>query len=241
MARKFPWLFTALWLTIFVVMVWAGFWQLGRAEEKQVINERLADKQWLMPQTSGEWQQLQPFNRIETWGEYRNTHWLLANQIMDGQVGYFVFTLLHTQSQKWLLVNRGWQAEADLDLQIDGGPQMVRGLIGDWPRPGIQLGEQTLQDSDQQTVTYLPQEKTVALIKQRHCDTKTMPSCEVLPMVLKLDPEMDHGFVRNWQLPRMTVAKHRAYAAQWFTMALVLCLVYGLFIKKHMATKKHAS
>ncbi|WP_223787280.1 SURF1 family protein [Marinicella meishanensis] len=241
MRRRFPWLFTALWLMIFCLMVWAGFWQLGRAEEKRVINERLADKQWLRPQTDAEWQRLQPFNRIETWGEYHPTHLLLANQIIDGQVGYFVFTAMQTQSQQWLLVNRGWQPEAALDLDIESGPQLVRGLIGDWPRPGVQLGEQTIQHQAQQTVTYLPQAPTVNLIKQRHCANQSDTKCEVLPQVLKLDPAMDHGFVRAWQLPRMTVAKHQAYAAQWFTMAVVLCLVYGLFIRKQMTRKQDAS
>jgi surfeit locus 1 family protein len=46
-------------------------------------------------------------------------------------------------------------------------------------------------------------------------------------VILLLDESDEHGFLREWQ-PVYTVSpdKHLAYAMQWFTLALVLLLIY---------------
>ena len=47
------------------------------------------------------------------------------------------------------------------------------------------------------------------------------------PLVLLLDPNDPGGFVRDWKpVYGITPDRHRAYAAQWFTLALVLLLIY---------------
>lgn len=230
--KRFPWIFTALWLAVLSVMLWAGFWQLERAAQKESINERLADEQFQIPQTLKQWQQLVAFNRIRTTGEYLDTHLILDNQIMDGQVGHFIFTVFKTINNQIILVNRGWTDNDKQPLDVITDTQEITALVADWPRPGIQLGEQSVQQQAQQNLTYMPVEKINQLITARHCPLPSGGACAILPQVLKLDPGMAHGFERNWQLPRMTVAKHQGYAAQWFTMSLVLCFVYGLFLKK---------
>ena len=49
----------------------------------------------------------------------------------------------------------------------------------------------------------------------------------LLPLMLLLDPDDAHGFVRDWQaVYGVTPDKHRAYALQWFTLAAVLLLIY---------------
>ena len=49
----------------------------------------------------------------------------------------------------------------------------------------------------------------------------------LLPLVLLLDKADPGGFVRDWKpVYGITPDKHRAYAAQWFTLALVLLLIY---------------
>jgi surfeit locus 1 family protein len=49
----------------------------------------------------------------------------------------------------------------------------------------------------------------------------------LLPVILLLDESDAHGFVREWQpVYDVTPDKHRAYAMQWFTLAVVLLLIY---------------
>jgi len=55
------------------------------------------------------------------------------------------------------------------------------------------------------------------------------------PLVLLLDETDPGGFVREWKpVYGITPDKHRAYAAQWFTLALVLLLIYvGVNTRRH--------
>ncbi len=218
-------------------MLAAGFWQLSRAEEKQLINDRLASGEVNKPTLIQDWQQLKAFDQVEVQGQFVNTHFLLDNQIMEGQVGYFVFTAFNTIDDILLLINRGWTDDDQQNFDLQPRNQTIDALVADWPRPGIQLGEQTINNLNTQHLTYLEQQPTTALLKQRHCQQKGADDCVILSRVLKLDAAMESGFKRQWQLPRMTVEKHRAYATQWFTMSLVLCFIYVIFIRKSYASK----
>ncbi|TDR20573.1 cytochrome oxidase assembly protein ShyY1 [Marinicella litoralis] len=213
-------------------MLWAGFWQLGRAEEKSAINVKMAEAIFKQPVNTDDWEQLSAFDSVAVTGHYANTHFLLDNQIMDGQVGHFVYSAFKTTRGIWLLINRGWVADDQQDFNATGAQVALRGLVADWPRPGVQLGEQVLENQSIQHVTYLPQAQVHGLLKQRLCSVDVGRECAILPVVLKLDPAMEQGYHRKWQLPRMTADKHQAYAVQWFTMSLVLCLIYVVFLRK---------
>ncbi len=222
-------------------MLWAGFWQLRRADEKQDINDRLSAELIKRPLSEQDWQNQKAFDQVKIHGQFSNTHFLLDNQIMDGEVGFFVFTAFKTSEGLWLLVNRGWHDQDGINFDVTEDLMQLKALVSDWPRPGIKLGEQTVLNQNVQHVTYLDSTATIEVLKQRLCEQNSGVGCIILPLVLKLDPTMAHGFKRDWQLPKMTVAKHQAYAAQWFTMSLVLVLVFGIFIKKQFAQNKHAS
>ena len=235
--NSFPWFFTVLWLVILMVMIIAGFWQVRRAEEKQMINDRLASAQANNPRELTDWQTLNAFDEIEVTGQYLDTHFLLDNQIMDSQVGFFVFTAFRTVDGILLLVNRGWSDDDTQNFAVNDDFPKITALVADWPRPGIKLGEQTIKEQAIQHLTYLDEKPTYELLKQRHCRQNHDENCIQTSQVLKLTANMDHGFKRHWQLPRMTVEKHQAYAVQWFTMSLVLCIIYGIFIRKNYANK----
>ncbi len=50
---------------------------------------------------------------------------------------------------------------------------------------------------------------------------------QLQPLVLLLDKDDSFGFIRDWKaVYGVTPDKHRAYAVQWFTLALVLLLIY---------------
>ena len=218
-------------------MVWAGFWQLGRAEEKNAIKQKLSEGQIKQPLTPMDWRAMTAFETTAVTGRYHNMHFLLDNQIVDGRVGFFVLTAFNTENELWLLVNRGWHAEDDTDFNVSSQSVNLNGLVGNWPRPGIQLGDQEIVDSAIQHVTYLPQKPVMSMIKQRLCSQPAVNDCIILPWVLKLNPKEKFGFIRKWQLPRMTAEKHRGYAVQWFTMSLVLCVIYAIFLRKVYASK----
>ncbi|MCW8869128.1 MAG: SURF1 family protein [Proteobacteria bacterium] len=232
---RFPWGFSLLWLAILLVMIWAGFWQMDRASQKEVIRQQMQSGTLVQPQNLTDWQNINNYQAIRTTGHYENMHFLLANQFQEGQVGFHVLTSFLTDDHIRLLVNRGWTASADIDVSVNNNRVNLTGMLSDWPRPGVQLGEQEFKNKTQQQVTYLPQEQTKVFLTQQLCHRH---NCTIFNRVVKLDPEAEAGFVREWQAPMMTAARHRAYAFQWFTMSLALCLIYIYYLRKTYAIKK---
>ena len=233
--HKFPWVFTGLWLSILLVMIWAGFWQLDRAKQKQHIHQQMQSAEIKQPKSWSDWQKINNYQSIRVTGHYHNTHFLLANQFHDGQVGFAVLTAFLTDDEIWLLVNRGWTVSAGIDVSVPENRTELVGMPSAWPRPGVQLGEQVFQDKSRQQVTYLPIDDTKVFMTRHLCQRG---ECDILDRVIKLDAAEEYGFVRDWQAPMMTAARHRAYAFQWFIMSLALCLIYIYFIRKFYAFKK---
>jgi surfeit locus 1 family protein len=59
------------------------------------------------------------------------------------------------------------------------------------------------------------------------------------PLILLLDKDDAFGFIRDWKaVYGVTVDKHRAYAVQWFTLAVVLLLIYISVNSKRISNEK---
>ena len=55
----------------------------------------------------------------------------------------------------------------------------------------------------------------------------------VYPFIIRLDQQQPHGFLRDWPVVSMPPARHYGYAVQWFSMALVVFLIFiSLNLKK---------
>ncbi len=107
-------------MSVLGMLLSLGFWQLDRADQKKVF---LAERQQLMnggemllngltPDDLG----LLKYRPIRFAGHYVGEHqFLIDNQHVDGEVGYFVLTPFKLDgTDKAVLVNRGW-----LPLNVD--------------------------------------------------------------------------------------------------------------------------
>lgn len=106
-----------LTVTVFVILVKLGLWQLHRGEEKALLLAQMESRQALAPLT---FKQLLQKIHLEDVTGYRlsitaspaNAQiWLLDNQVYQGQVGYLAFQALEVEPEKpWLLVELGFIA-----------------------------------------------------------------------------------------------------------------------------------
>ncbi len=236
-AKGFPWLLTVLWLMVMALMLRLGFWQLSRAEEKQVMLDTMN-----LPEPTALTQAIQlentiDFQKVDVWG-----HWIegvqfnLANQFADGKPGFHVYQPMRLFGKYLVLVNRGWVQSENESSPVQG-QQSWKMMRSPWPVPAVQLGEQILSQDAVQTLTYLPQNPVEKWLKQRFCGQDKIKNCIILPFVFKLDASMPDGHHRQWQTNIMPPEKHRAYAVQWFTMATVLLLVLIAYFRKTHASK----
>jgi surfeit locus 1 family protein len=218
---------TLVTLLLLPMLVGLGLWQLERAAWKQgLVDVHEASTQlapvgldWLLE--SGEPATFRP---VRLRGQYDLAHQLLLdNRTYRGHAGYHVLTPLQlADGQSVVLVNRGW-VPTGLDRAVlpelpgPAGPVVIEAVTSLPPEKLFRLGDVEERNEDWPKVV---QQRDLARLEQ-------LLGTRLLPVILLLDESNEHGFVREWQpVYGVTPDKHRAYAMQWFTLALVLVLIY---------------
>ncbi|MCV6624494.1 MAG: SURF1 family protein, partial [Cellvibrionaceae bacterium] len=170
-----------------------------------------------------DWREGLPAARLVTvWGRFApSKYWLLDNQIKRGRVGFDVI-MPFVVGEQVLLVNRGWVAgdpgrrslpEVDTPaghISITGRvyyPHRADGpsLAADWYWPRI-IGHLGLVDMA----------RDIELI-------------QVPRAILRLQQDSPGALLTGWPTVNVSPQKHRAYAMQWFAMALALFLLTAVY------------
>jgi len=225
--RLWPSLVTFLVLPILVSL---GFWQLDRAEQKrekyEQFLERQSDKMINLNQDRNIADKEKDiiWRHISLAGQFdKRTHILLDNQIVKHEPGYLVLSIFKLADvEALLLVNRGWlPAGTDRNVipEIDTPLNEVEliAVATDAPVTGILLGSENIEEINDEIIRVqrIDIEEISELIGQK-----------LLPFIARLEPESDHGFVREWTMPGSGEEKHLGYAFQWFALSLTLLIIY---------------
>lgn len=220
-----------LWAVLLAMLVVAlflrlGQWQLGRAAEKELMAARYEARAGAAPldlpgvlARGGDVDDM----RVRIEGRYDNDRVVfLDNQTRQGRAGFHVHTLFFPAGDRvGILVNRGWIA-ADRDMQRlpSVPPATDTRVAGSLALPShfFTVGEPDYRQRPLR-VSRLEMDKLSQSL-----------GVELRPFVIRLDTASPDGFVREWSpAARLGVppAKHRAYAFQWYSMALA---VVGLLV-----------
>ena len=225
-------------------MLRLGIWQLDRADQKQTILTQsmtrslqapVALTSISSPLNTANIENEHRFLQVYVEGRYLPDQTLfLDNQVVDSKVGYAVITpFVFAESGLAILVNRGWigKAESGNQLPIIETPLEKITLTGRLNNPTEQppLWNESYPVYQDDVWQFLPIDK----IRQE-------TQLDLMPLVLELAPDDDSAsdeLVRRWQtLDDEWVNKHKAYALQWFSMAIVFfiaCLVLVLRSNKN--------
>lgn len=224
---QFDWKLTVLVLILLPVLLRLGFWQLDREAEKLHLQtlyaERQAEQSVPLEQLDAD-EDLQ-YRQIVVTGEYDNEHiFLLDNKIYQGQVGYEVIEPFVTSSTLVVFVNRGWIAQgrdrADLpEVDAINGKVQLRGSV--YVPPGEQL---TLGDI--QPNANWPKVIQSLDVPQLAGFSTGAENPRIFPYSIRLNETTPGVLMRNWTPVSTRAEKHRAYAVQWFAMAVALVLLY---------------
>lgn len=220
---------TLITLVLLPLLLWLAWWQLDRAEQKQALQDRYQRQLSAPPVPLSELSPAAPENRyrrVEVSGEYDTDHQLLLdNQIVDGEVGFHVYTpLLWGEPRQAILVNRGWialgESRARLpDPSLEQESTTLRGRLAQPANPGIRLGESLAEPGWPKVVPYVDYPALAEMLDQ-----------PLVPAVILLDPEAPDGYHRDWQ-PRFGVdpQRHTGYAVQWLALAVTLLILFLVF------------
>lgn len=216
-------------LIVFPVLVSLGFWQLDRAEQREALQEAYETRDQRSPldlnrDAPPERQALTRNARAR--GIYDVDRQLLVdNQMHQRQPGYHVLTPLRLEGRDAaVLVDRGWVPGGDdrgrlPDVAAPDEPRTLRGHVDQGPPTGIRLGGMADGESGWP-------------LRVQYVDFDELEErlgYPLLPVVLRLDPDADHGFVREWgPVYREGYGPDRnyGYAVQWFALAAALMVIF---------------
>lgn len=218
-------------IVVILIMLRLGVWQLDRADVKRDIASQLysrterAPEPFLALQRGLSEAELR-FRNVILDGQFISDKTIFVdNQVVNGSVGYQVYTPFHLASVKQtVLVARGWVAVGDSrdvlpKITTDPTPLTLKGRFN-LPPAQPPLWDDKYAAFDGQRWQYLPM-----------LEVSQQLGLALFPLVVELAPdEVDAAeLVRKWPaIDDQWVAKHQGYAFQWFAMAgafFIACLV----------------
>lgn len=205
--------------------VWLGFWQLGRADEKQALLDQYAIAQKtqieITPQNATS---LPRYQRVTVSGRFDPAHQVLLDNMPShtGQPGYRVLTPFET-SAGWLLVDRGWlplgATRSQLpDITVENDERWLTGTIDELPRAGIDLAAPAIDPNT-------PWPRVLSFPVQSVLDQQL--GHKLLPGLLLLDASQPDGYERIWEAHLgFKPERHIGYAVQWFAFAVAAVILF---------------
>lgn len=218
-----------LWLLAIVVIALfcrAGVWQLDRAKQKQAMlaqsEKVLAERKPLPLSAAADPARKTAYDWAAGEGRFASVPAvLLDNQSHANRVGIRVYRVfLPAAAAPPLLVELGWlPLPGDRKLPVienHEGLMRVAGLLAPPPSPGIAGSLASLQ-ADGNLLA-------IGLDRDALADTLKIPA--LAPRVLKLDPALQLGYIRDLDILPNTLPpeRHLGYAVQWFGLALAVLI-----------------
>lgn len=204
-----------------------GQWQTRRAAEKEeiaVAMQKRAQLPALEIDRRGDLAADLAFRRVTLTGEFvRSWPLYLDNRPMHGVAGFYVLMPFKIHgSDQHVLVQRGWQPRNPANrtqmplLKTPDGQIRLEGLARSGVERVMQLGQ--------------PVRMTPGAILQ-NLDLSVasgQTGLKMLDFVLQQTSETSDGLQRAWPLPSAGADKHRAYAFQWYGLALMAVIFFGV-------------
>jgi surfeit locus 1 family protein len=215
--------------TAFTMAVTAslGVWQLGRASQKQALQEQVDQRSELATWTERDLlgaidPQTGLHRKVQLTGEWvAEANLFLDNRQMAGRVGFFLVTPLRLAgSDRVILVQRGWVPRDFTDrtrvplVATPAGVVRIEGRLAPAPGKLFELGDPGTGPIRQNIdVAALSQETGLALLDLSVLQTG----------------DATEGLQRNWPRITVDVHKHHGYAFQWFGLCALAGVLYVWF------------
>lgn len=202
-----------------MALVKLGLWQTDRALEKETRLQNIAQLSQTNAMSLSKIQSY-PANQINDFpikleGQFdEKALFLLDNQTNNGQLGYRVYQVFDVDQQS-VLVNLGWvlgsiNRDEIPNVQPITGQFVIHGHIR-LIEKGILLMEQKFSHVNWPLrIQQIEINKLATIVKK-----------PLLPFVVYVNEDESLGYKKNWQPIVMPPEKHRAYAFQWFSLAIV--------------------
>lgn len=220
--RILPLLATAMVCAIGISL---GNWQTRRAEEKDAIATLIQAQLQQAPKVlvqAADFDQLKAFQKVKLRGQFvRDWPLYLDNRPLYGVAGFYVLMPFKIEgSDRYVLVARGWLQRNPVErtkippLLTDNGLIEIEGVVRDQLDRTMQLGKsETL--------------KPGSIVQQLPLDELSkLTGFFIFDKVFEQTSNASDSLVRDWPKPSAGADKHRAYAFQWYGLALMAAIFF---------------
>ena len=236
---KFKLIPTLIFATTFCGFIVLGFWQIDRADQKNVLNSNYTDRQQeaiivldknnvIDEKSSLLWR------KVEFEGSFINKqNIILDNQIFNQIAGFNIITPFKIKgSDSLVLINRGWHPnlknrETLPIINEISDERILQGHIASFPVSGIKLGKNNIETLNSQIFRFQ---------RLDAAELNYFFSAKIMPYMIYLDPIIDKELYGNFKLPAPDSQKNYGYAFQWFAFAITLLII---FIRLSMKRKSN--
>jgi surfeit locus 1 family protein len=203
------------------VTVALGNWQMRRAEEKLELGRKLeeAARGPVVSVPSAPADALGfDRRRVSARGRYVDRATLLLdNKVLRGIAGYYVLTPLKVEGGEFhVLVNRGWIAAGDRSglpaVRAPEGVQTIEGTAVVPSRRFVELAPEADSGPLRQNLVIEREENRLGLKLQS--------------FVIEQTSDAQDGLARVWERPDVGIDRHRGYALQWYSFAVLAAILY---------------
>jgi surfeit locus 1 family protein len=202
-----------------------GFWQLDRADQKNIINESYLQRQISDPLENiplgGEdilWR------KINLQGEYLDLNIFLDNQSFNRNPGYIVYSPFQLEDGRIVLVNRGWTPATkdrnQLPIVNKNTSKSIKGIVVPYPASGINLIKSNKEQIDENNIRL----QKIDNIELDNISIFFNNKPYKFPISI-LTPETENFYIKI-QLPVSDSEKNYGYAFQWFAFAITLLIIF---------------
>ena len=236
---KFKLIPTLIFAITFFGFIVLGFWQIDRADQKNVLNSNYTDRQQeaiivldknnvIDEKSSLLWR------KVEFEGSFINKqNIILDNQIFNQIAGFNIITPFKIKgSDSLVLINRGWHPnlknrETLPIINEISDERILQGHIASFPVSGIKLGKNNIETLNSQIFRFQ---------RLDAAELNYFFSAKIMPYMIYLDPIIDKELYGNFKLPAPDSQKNYGYAFQWFAFAITLLII---FIRLSMKRKSN--
>lgn len=222
------WRTTLATVMLLPTLLFLGFWQLDRADEKVDLIARMNERRVLPPITPLQAQQLRVDALVDrqvamsatfTDGQYV----LLDNRLRSGRFGYEVVAFVEDQGFV-VPLNLGW-IEGDASRQtlpevsLPVGTHELTGRLYQPSSEAFMLGANPFPAALPGVVQQLSFADWAGNLEAQFAQP-------IFAFEVRAGEFEPVAFVADWATVNQTSAKHQGYAVQWFTMAAALGLAF---------------
>lgn len=215
------WKMTLLVAILLPTVLALGTWQVNRGAYKRAMETDYLNQLTTLPVAAAALDHQARFQRVRLTGEFLPQAFLVDNQILDGQVGYWLVQGFADIGGQTFLVNRGYipgTGGRDVLPRIDTPDGQVQVVGAIWPFTGLVpvLDEDVWANQWPKRVQRMDIKRMAASINAQ-------------PIEVRLEPGQPGVAAAAPFAQVLSDAKHRGYAATWFGLAAALVAAYVAF------------